>query len=68
MVDDGGPDVGFVGNPQQLIDTELAAVAGFSQPSLGEEVVEADGDDHRRWGAAGDRLIRHLQQPCAGLI
>ena len=40
VVDDGGPDVGFVGDPAQLIGAELGAVSGFGQPSFGQQVVE----------------------------
>ena len=46
-IDDGGPDLGFVGDPEQLIVSELAAVGGFGQPGFGEQILEADGDDHR---------------------
>src|SRR4029434_1810253 len=37
-VDDGGPNLGLIGNPQQLSGADLAAVAGLSDPSLGKQV------------------------------
>jgi hypothetical protein len=39
-------DLGFVGDPEQLIGGELGAVGGVGQPSFGEQILEADGDDH----------------------
>ena len=68
VVDDGGPNFSLIGNPQQLIGTELAAVGGFGQSGFGEQLLQADGDDHRGGGATGDRLIFHFQQPGTGLI
>ena len=46
VVDDGGPDFSLLSNPQQLIRGQRRAVAGFSQPGFGEQVLQADGDDH----------------------
>jgi hypothetical protein len=56
-VDDGGPDVGFVSDPQQLITRELAAITGFRQTRLGEQAVDPDGDDDRRRDPTHRRLI-----------
>jgi hypothetical protein len=44
-VDDGGPDLGLISNPQQLIRAELAAVACLGQPGPRQEIIDADGDD-----------------------
>ena len=35
-VDDGGPNLGLIRNPEQLIGGELADVGGLGQPSLRE--------------------------------
>ena len=58
-VEDERPDVGFVGDPAQLIDVQLGAVRGFGEPGLGQQVFECDGDDDRgrypthRWQVGG---------------
>ena len=39
MVDDGGPDFSFISNPEQLIRSELGAVAGFGQSGFGEQIL-----------------------------
>ena len=62
------PNVGFVGDPQQLIDGELAAVGGFGQPGLGQQVVERDGDDHRCGYPADGWQIGGFEEPGAGLF
>ena len=46
LVDDGGPDFGFISNPEQLIRSQRGAIAGFGQPGFGEQFLQADGDDH----------------------
>jgi hypothetical protein len=40
-----GPDFDLISDPQQLIGAELAAVSGFSDPSLGKQIVDIDCDD-----------------------
>ena len=46
-VDDGGPNLSLISNPQQLGCAELAAVCGLSNPSLREQILDTDSDDHR---------------------
>src|SRR6478735_11529448 len=36
-IDDGGPDVGLISDPEQLIGGELGAVGGLGQPSLRQQ-------------------------------
>ena len=67
-IDDGGPDVGLIGDPEELIGGELAAVGGFGQPSFGEQILEADGDDHRCRYPADGGLVGGFQQLGAGLL
>jgi hypothetical protein len=67
-VDDGGPDLSLISDPQQLIGAELAAVAGFSDPSPGQQILNLHGDDDRCRGAtsswpgqpAATTVRRHL--------
>jgi hypothetical protein len=46
----------------------LAAVAGLSDPSLGKQVGQLYGDDHRCWGATNCGPISQPQQPAAGIL
>jgi hypothetical protein len=34
VVDDGGPDLGLTGDPEQLLTGELGAINGFGQPGF----------------------------------
>ena len=67
-VDDGGPDVGLISYPQQLLGGELGAVGGFAESGFGEQLLDADGDDHRCGYPADAGLIGGFEEPGAGLF
>ena len=52
-VDGGEVDVGLVGEPEGLLGADQGAVGGDGVAGVGQQIVEVDGDDHRRRGAAG---------------
>ena len=68
VVNDGGPNLGFIGNPEELVGGELAAVGGFGQASLGEQILQADSDDHRCRYPTHRGLIGSFEQAGACLL
>ena len=67
-INDRRPKLGFIRDPQELITGELAAVGGFGQPGLSEQILEADGDDHRCRYSADGGLIGGFEEPGAGFL
>ena len=47
---------------------ELGAVGGFGQPSLGEQVIHADGDDDRGRYPSDAGLVGGFEEPGAGIL
>ena len=63
-----GQMLGFIRDPQELITGELAAVGGLGHPGLSEQILEADGDDHRCRYPADGGLVGGFEEPGAGLL
>ena len=51
-----------------MIGGELGAVGGFGQPSLGKQIVDADGDDDRCRYPTDAGLVGGFEEPGAGLL
>ena len=66
--EDGGDDVGVVGQLQQFPGRQHRAVRGPAVPDPIDQIVGVDGDDHGGRDAAGIRSVSGAQLPVAEIF